>query len=349
MSEDRFIMAAIDDEAADWLVRRDAGLEPHEEVEFQDWLAADPRHGMAFARVQGALARLDRPRQEGFVERVVAEVAAAERHTARARAGSFRSLVAWSGLAACLALALGVNFYRSRNVDAPATVAATKRLNPERQQLPDGSLVELNANSEIAVDYSPERRGIRLLRGEAHFAVLKDPARPFVVSVGNVEVRAVGTAFAVRLEPTKVDVLVTEGRVAVASAPLAGTASSVTSSSVPEPVYVSAGGRVAVPVAGLVAAPPAIEVVDPTEMDSALAWRRARFEFTNTPFPEAIELYNRKSELKLVLDDPTLASEQVSGIYWINDAASFARMVENTHGLVATHEGENRIVLRRRR
>ena len=39
----------------------------------------------------------------------------------------------------------------------------------------------------------------------------KDPERPFLVSAGEVTVRAVGTAFDVRLAPTAVEVLVTEG------------------------------------------------------------------------------------------------------------------------------------------
>ncbi len=39
---------------------------------------------------------------------------------------------------------------------------------------------------------------MKLEAGEAHFAVAPDAARPFVVRVGGVAVRAVGTAFNVR-------------------------------------------------------------------------------------------------------------------------------------------------------
>ncbi|MGH7956064.1 MAG: iron-containing alcohol dehydrogenase, partial [Opitutaceae bacterium] len=77
-----------------------------------------------------------------------------------------------------------------------------------------GSVVELNVDADILVDFSPVRRAVRLVRGEAHFTVATDAARPFVVSAGGVEVRAVGTGFAVHFAPQEIAVLVTEGQVA---------------------------------------------------------------------------------------------------------------------------------------
>ncbi|MFT4195900.1 FecR/PupR family sigma factor regulator, partial [Ottowia sp.] len=38
--------------AAGWLVRRQDGLSPEEEAELQSWLAADPAHAEALARMQ---------------------------------------------------------------------------------------------------------------------------------------------------------------------------------------------------------------------------------------------------------------------------------------------------------
>src|SRR3546814_19529010 len=47
--------------------------------------------------------------------------------------------------------------------------------------------------------------------GEAWFQVAHDAHRPFVVDVGSVRIRAVGTAFSVRRNPEGSDVLLTEG------------------------------------------------------------------------------------------------------------------------------------------
>jgi len=59
---------------------------------------------------------------------------------------------------------------------------------------------------------------VRLVRGEAHFTVAKNPARPFIVEAGGVAVRAVGTAFDVRHADGAIEVLVTEGKVHVRAA-----------------------------------------------------------------------------------------------------------------------------------
>ena len=65
-------------------------------------------------------------------------------------------------------------------------------------QLPDGTSLSLNTNSQVRIDYSTDRRAVHLLRGEAHFDVVKNPERPFMVYAGEGVVWAVGTAFNVR-------------------------------------------------------------------------------------------------------------------------------------------------------
>jgi transmembrane sensor len=86
---------------------------------------------------------------------------------------------------------------------------------PRTESLPDGSVVELKPGARFRVEFAPAMRRVVLEAGEAHFAVRKETARPFVVAAGAVEVRAVGTAFAVDYARRSVAVLVTEGRVAV--------------------------------------------------------------------------------------------------------------------------------------
>jgi transmembrane sensor len=80
----------------------------------------------------------------------------------------------------------------------------------------DSSTIQLNTNSQIEVDYTSAARTVRLIRGEAYFGVAKDPRRPFTVFAAQGAIRAVGTAFTVRLRPENtVEVTVQEGRVAL--------------------------------------------------------------------------------------------------------------------------------------
>src|SRR3546814_6499165 len=67
-----------------------------------------------------------------------------------------------------------------------------------RVPLSDGSLAAVNTQTTLDVTMKPELRQVALKDGEAWFQVAKDRSRPFVVEVGDVRVRAVGTAFAVK-------------------------------------------------------------------------------------------------------------------------------------------------------
>ncbi|RIK83108.1 MAG: hypothetical protein DCC68_04685 [Planctomycetota bacterium] len=101
----------------------------------------------------------------------------------------------------------------------------------ERAQLPDGSIVWLNENTELRVD-GPRR--LSLAKGEAFFEVAPQSlaarslaARPidakalnessdrFVVATPRREVTALGTKFVVRVDPQETEVVVAQGKVAV--------------------------------------------------------------------------------------------------------------------------------------
>src|SRR5882757_6405317 len=66
-------------------------------------------------------------------------------------------------------------------------------------ELPDGSVVLLNAFSElkIAPDFNRDNRRIELY-GEAFFRVKENPGKPFIVVTGNTAVTVLGTSFKVR-------------------------------------------------------------------------------------------------------------------------------------------------------
>ena len=79
--------------------------------------------------------------------------------------------------------------------------------------LADGSIVALNTNTIVETDLNHRLRQIYLRKGEAHFQVAHDRSRPFLVHAGDAVVRAVGTAFEVRLRTDQhVDIVVNEGQ-----------------------------------------------------------------------------------------------------------------------------------------
>jgi transmembrane sensor len=69
-------------------------------------------------------------------------------------------------------------------------------------QLPDGSMVWLNAGSRLNYE-KIKQSGLRevYLTGEAFFDVVKNPARPFIIHTATIDVKVLGTSFNVKAYP----------------------------------------------------------------------------------------------------------------------------------------------------
>lgn len=242
---------------------------------------------------------------------------------------------------ATLALVTGLWLTR-----APARVDATLASSrpalvlsaPEQRTLPDGSVVELKPGATISVEFEPTARRVRLTAGEAHFVVAKNHDVPFIVRAGEIEVRAVGTEFAVELAPKHVDVLVTEGRVAIQrpaaaldSAPLTlldagqATAISLNNADVVRPVAVPAD-----------------------EQQVRLAWRVPRIELSSTPLAEVLACFNRHGRVRLELAEPALGGLQLSGVLRPDSPQTLLHVLRTDFGLRDERLADGTIVIRRR-
>ena len=206
---------AVERDAAAWVVREERGLTPAEQDALSQWLAADLRHGPALRERRWAWREFDR------IAGLPATVAAAPDPDLLApRSAARPRKTVWIAVAsAAFAAAAAIVLLLSPSAPPPALRPLSTALAApcERRVLDDGSVIELNRGARITVDFSPGLRRVRLERGEAHFVVAKDAARPFVVEAAGVTARAVGTAFNVRLAATDVEIIVAEGRVAVGS------------------------------------------------------------------------------------------------------------------------------------
>lgn len=259
---------------------------------------------------------------------------AARRHHRRTRRR--RILASAAGL---LVLA-GLAVLRLPPTESEPSMAAVATA-PAREILPDGSLVFRKGDAELAYDFSGRERRVELRRGTVHFDVAKDPMRPFVVTAGAVAVRAVGTAFSVEFDSASVEVLVTEGKVAVAPAADAHAADC--------PV-VEAGRGV------MITTDPAAPAMRPTLLpmpaaawEGKLAWRARQLEFDRTPLAEAIRQLNAYNRVQFVLEDPTLTEVRLSGVLRADRIDGVIRLLEEDCGVQADRRDDARIVLRRAR
>lgn len=202
---------------------------------------------------------------------------------------------------------------------------------PLRRTLPDGSTVELKPGAEIVTQSFADlagRRRVTLKTGEAHFQVAQDPIRPFLVEAGGVVFRAVGTAFAVDVARQSIEMIVTEGTVAVdrsdpsPPAPPAGKPSNSEMLAL-----VGAGNRVRLDMEHPAIAP-AVEPLSVAEANEKLSWRVPRLEFNETPLSEVVSLINQHTRSRISVADAELGRLEISGSIRANNIAPLLHMLE---------------------
>lgn len=328
---------AIRRRAAEWIALRHArALTLTEQADLADWLAADPRHQGAFSRLEATWRTFDRV---AAVPHSVDQSPDPDLLAPRRRA---RTRMMPRALAAAAALAIGAVFWFKPHASAPVAIADAKA-QTTRMSLPDGSTVELNAGAEVQEHFTAGERRIALLHGEAHFSVAKNPNRPFIVEANGVAVRAVGTAFDVKLAPTTVEVLVTEGTVQVAQPKASLT--------VAPPVTVLTIGQRTVVSTAPQKEPfaPAVVTLAPAEIDRALAWQTTRYRFEDVPLGEVVARFNADAkEPRLIVSDPELATLRISGRVRTDNIDSFVEVLESTFDISAERTAGGAVILRHR-
>ena len=350
---------SVSEQAAHWwALLHSEGTTESDTREFGDWIARSPERVEAFlqtARLMRALKSRDTRWPDTPIEQLIraAKVAPPDPQAWARRSGSphpgalrFRApkMRRWIPYAATAVLALalagawlaftGLREYRTRFGEQRSVL------------LEDGSRVTLNTASRIAVDLKQNRRFVRLLEGEALFEVAHG-ARPFEVEAGHTLLRAVGTQFDVDLRANRTTLTVVEGKVAVVPEGEATRAAgaledpkanfrqtrsrSAGGPTPPSPLIVAASERLVITAAGS-GAPEAI-----ANVAAATAWVQRRLVFDHRPLAEVVEEFNRYNRAPIVLEDPRLQQEEVTGVFQSDDPASFLSFLASLSG-VEIHE-----------
>ncbi len=328
---------AIETAAAQWLARRDRGLVAAEQDAYLQWLLENPAHGTAIGRLEKAWQALNQLDQW----RPVHSPQPNPDLLAPTRRGYWRMSGAMAA-AAMVAVAFMLWSYRPAEPVAPKQ--AIIHPGPERMTLEDGSIVELNAGAKVDVAFTPAERRVQLVRGEAHFTVAKNPARPFIVSADKLAVRAVGTAFSVALNSEAVSVLVTEGKVRLDEMSVATDSGE----SAPRELSSLIAGQQAVVnmAASTLPLVPEVREVTPSEIERALSWQGLRLEFVDMPLADVVAEFNRYNQRKLVIEDAATGALLVGGNFRADNVDTFVRLLDVGFSVDAVMRG-NEVVLRR--
>lgn len=306
-----------EDIAARFIAQIDAGYwTESDEAKLQTWLAEKPVRQGLLLRLEAEWVALDAA--NAMSELVIPPTIANENEDGVVPASGWgTSRLTRRGLMAGTAASCVAGYFALHFVSA-ATGYETKVGEIRRLPLADGSVMTMNSGSQISVSLDRDLRQVNLVQGEAWFEVAKDARRPFVVAIGDVQVRAVGTAFSVRRRGTVVEVLVTEGVVETTA-----------QHDKKLRLVLKAGDRALLGPSALVD----YETGQSSGVDRSLAWRSGMIDLDGTPLSSAAEEFNRYNQRQIIIADPAIAAEQFDGLFRVNDPEGFAEAVKASIGV----------------
>lgn len=287
------------DEAAQWFVRlQDGELSAQERQRFEAWRAQRPEHQYEFDVLQGlwsAADHLPKARLQALSDAPV------ERPLRRA-------VLRYALAASVVAVALGLGLFLTLNQTKSYNAEFATRLGEHRQvTLPDGSLIDLNSRSVVAVHYEQGNRGVELKQGEAMFNVEHDLDRPFVVTAGAGQVTVTGTRFDVRRDDEQTRVAVEAGTVKVQGR----VSDQVVTLTAGRGTHVDTQGRVA-----------AAYAVNPAELT---AWRSGKLVFNNAALSDVAREVSRYREQPLRVGTASVGNLRLTSVFNTSDTEALLK------------------------
>ncbi len=310
--------AAVADQAADWLMRLDAGKADVDA--FEAWRNADPSHAAAFAQC-AAIWQTTANLRGTITSRQPRDLTVEPTSAAASGAGRRRFL---AGIAASVVAVSGLYVWVNRRAYAETGVGERRTV-----QLPGGSRVELNTDTRLAWRMD-EQLDLWIERGEVAITV----AAPF--SVGVPRLFRIQTAlmsgllhsgqYNVRVDRNMVGLIAASGDAIISG--LDGTRLELQSG---QGLQATGGGvrKAALSTAAL---------------ESATAWQRGVIVFDGMTLATAIGEFNRYLPHHIELAEPGLGAVRLGGRFSTDDPGGFLTALRDGFGIDHRLEGD-RIVL----
>lgn len=341
------VKARIQEEAALWIARLDGGPLSTEDADaLRAWLAADIQH-------RNSLLQLVSTFDDTNVLAELAELFPLQkdiRQGVHKRTDRFSFLpVPVAAIAAGLMVLLvtvyfftGLDQTEMDNKPSSAGIIYQTAIGEQQSYtLADGSMILMNTDSRIEVEFTSVTRAVRLVSGEANFDVAKNPALPFVVHTPMGNIRAVGTAFSVRVSAELVDVTVTEGRVEVAVEKPVSKTSTATAPQVVEKIMTLDAGQ-----AGrFTRESHTLESISPSEIAQKLSWQQGVLVFEGEMLAEALREISRYTDKEIVIADEVLSRTRVGGYFKSDDIDATLKTLEDNFNIKVTWATPDKILL----
>ncbi|EHK64624.1 FecR family protein [Achromobacter arsenitoxydans] len=304
-------------EAIRWSARLHAGdMSAAEHAELLAWRRAHPEHEIEF-QAQQMLSRAVQAMPDDAIRRLYGGELPERPRLGRRRALRAGALLLCAGAAGAAAWGVG------RGPGRPAYAAQWSTRKGERRSvsLSEGSVLELNTDTQADVAFFDDRRVVTLTRGEVLFDIRPDAARPFFVEAGPATVQVTGARFNVRRTAQDVHVAVEQGVVEVRGGPWWHRSRNVLNAG--QGTLVDADGRQPGPQA--------------VNLSAELAWVNGRLVFRNASLATVVDELNRYLAQPLRLANDRVGRLRLTASFKLDDPA----------GIVEALPGVLPVVLRR--
>lgn len=302
----------INEEAALWHARLDSGTA--DERAFEAWRNADPRHGVAFARINATADVLDTLRGLKLAD---------EPKTTPTPVPNRRQFIVWG--AGCLALAGGVSLWAVTNSRAQASTGVGDQ---KSITLPDGSQLTLNTDSKASWKFDDKERRIWLDRGEIGVVVASDK-RPCLIHAGTGVVKLTEGDLNARLREKTLDVTVLKGACTLSKGGQIGQQVGAGEAALAGPMNVH------------------VRPVTASDIQFTSGWRQGELVLDGQTLGVVIDEYNRYLNDKIVIADPSLTSVRLGGRFKTRDPKDFLTALQSSFGIHVSQGDGGSVLLSR--
>ncbi|MBW2366896.1 MAG: FecR domain-containing protein [Deltaproteobacteria bacterium] len=355
-------------EAVEWVLKLKSGeLPPEDQAQFDAWLCESSKNAEKFKLINALWESTETLREDAFTSQVMNRRGVTEKEQP-AREKPIQSLTKqtrfrWAASAAAL-LVIIVSAVLTQSYLGTEKMYRTDTGEQRSIYFDDGSFIHLDSETHIAAAFDEKIRHIDLEKGRALFSVAHDPNRPFVVTVGTINVRALGTKFNVdKLDDMRVAVAVTEGKVKVTKAKddeVLGKKIPFATIEAPQPKpgksIAQYNEKMENLRAEIISTGEAI-VVDDREkkyqvkqvnLKQANAWREGRLHFSKAHLPDVIGEINRYLKKKIVIGDERLNDVEINMNFDIKHCKYFLDTLHDVVPVTKHTDSHNRIVIAKR-
>lgn len=335
------------DDASDWLAKIDRNLTEQEKSALQTWLSLHPKNTEVLLEVAHLWDKMD-------------DLSRLSDLFPQTSPSKTKKHPAWLGaIAASVIFVITLGFYQSGFNFSPfgqAEQSAVVAMQMNYQtgtgesntiNLPDNSEIILNTNSFVQVRYTSTARIIDLQRGEIHIDVAHDKSRPLSVIAGGKVIQAVGTAFNVEVRNELVELIVTDGKVLIASKNNAIAKADIDEIAKRLPtnsLAISKGEKIDLGLTGNTVEK--VIKVDPIEVAASLSWRHGNLIFRGESLAEAMAEISRYTDITFELaDDEQLKQVQVAGMFKTGDVTGLLEVLSSNFNISYKKIAEDKIIL----